>query len=76
VHVPPPVLAIEAPPVIEVSAPPAVISKFTRLVLAGRETAADDEAIQALMSSFDRIADSLECDDEDEEECKSQWSID
>ncbi|KAG8744650.1 hypothetical protein FRC10_009683 [Ceratobasidium sp. 414] len=77
-HAPPvaaPVLAIEAPPAIEVSAPPAV-SKFTRLVLAGRETAADDAAIKALMSSFGRIADSLDCDEDDEEECRSELSID
>ncbi|KAG9080833.1 hypothetical protein FRC06_006092 [Ceratobasidium sp. 370] len=69
-----PVLAIEAPPTV--TPPPATVSKFTRLVLAGRETAADDAAIQALMSSFDRIADSLDCDDDEEGECRSELSID
>ncbi|KAG9122660.1 hypothetical protein FRC07_000866 [Ceratobasidium sp. 392] len=58
-------LLCPTPPPIEPAAA-ASKSKFTRLVLAGRETAADDAAIEALMSSFDRIVDSLSGDDDDD----------
>ncbi|KAG8685092.1 hypothetical protein FRC09_014967 [Ceratobasidium sp. 395] len=71
--VPAPVKTVEAP-VIQLlcPTPPPVEtvskSKFTRLVLAGRETAADDAAIEALMSSFDRIVDSLDGNDNDDDD--------
>lgn len=41
----------------------AAFSKFKRLVLAGRETTADDKAIEALIEDYDRVMSSLSDDD-------------
>jgi len=54
------------------SRPEVATSKLARFALAGRETSADDAAIEELMQSFDRYMDSLI----DKSDCGSEISID
>ncbi|QRV94954.1 hypothetical protein RhiJN_22972 [Ceratobasidium sp. AG-Ba] len=80
----PPVIQVSVPtppsqtsPLPSVEKPKAVMSKLTRFALAGREFDGDDAAINALMTSFDYIVDSLvRLDDDEDEDHASELSID